>query len=553
MPGKLSRVTNAPQVFLPNKADTPRHIHAAPAQFAVPHHPDHAGRQFPQQAGFAIGCGVHFRQFLARHIGGALARQKAHHDPAARAIGVFNQPPAFNRAHHLDRQVLAPENPAYLVIFARTDPHVDFIGPQTCPVGHLAIIGGVRRQSCQGNQQAKCGSNRTGERGEGKTQHGASITTSRAVLQGCLTAPAPNPTLVPVSPSNSGLCMTVVTDTPNTPHLNGKPRIIVTRRLLPPVEARMAELFDAQFNHSDTPMDRAALVAAMQAADVLVPCVTDRIDEAMLAQACDDPATRRLGLIASFGAGTDHIDLAAARARKIPVTNTPGVFTDDTADLTMALILGACRQFYPAAKALRNQGWHGWAPTGFLGHRLGGKRLAIIGMGRIGQAVAHRARGFGLEVVYHNRHRLPAAHENMLSARYEADLDKLIAEADILSLHCPSSPSVHHLLNAARLATMKPTAYVINTARGDLIDEDALLTALETGQISGAGLDVYHNEPSVNPRFLALDNAVLLPHLGSATFEGREAAGERIIANIRFWADGHRPPDQVLPELEARR
>ena len=344
--------------------------------------------------------------------------------------------------------------------------------------------------------------------------------------------------------------MTVVTDTPNPPFAGAKPRIIVTRRLLPAVEARMAELFDARFNKADLPMDRAALVAAMKTADVLVPCVTDRIDESMIVEACGDAATCRLGLIASFGAGTDHIDIAAARARKIPVTNTPGVFTDDTADLTIALILGASRQFYPAVRALREGQWHGWGPTVFLGHRLGGKRLGIIGMGRIGQAVAHRARSFGLEVVYHNRHRLPGSIENMLGASFEPDLDKLIAEADIISLHCPSNPGSHHLINAARLAMMKPTAHLINTTRGDVIDEDALLEALEKGRISGAGLDVFQNEPMVNPRFLALDNVVLIPHLGSATFEGREAAGERIIANIRFWADGHRPPDLVLPDLD---
>ena len=342
--------------------------------------------------------------------------------------------------------------------------------------------------------------------------------------------------------------MTVVTDTANSPRLVGKPRVIVTRRLMPAVEARMDELFDVTLNETDTPMDRAALIAAMQNADVLVPAVTDKIDEAMLAAACDGPA-RRLGLIASYGAGTDHIDLAAARARKIPVTNTPGVFTDDTADMALSLIIATTRRFSAGVRAIYNGEWTGWAPTGFLGHRLGGKRLAIIGMGRIGQAVAHRARSFGLDIAYHNRHRLPASLENMLSASYEPDLDKLIAEADILSLHCPSNPAARHLLNAARIATMKPTAYIINTARGDLIDENALLTALETGQISGAGLDVYTNEPAINPRFLGLGNVVLMPHLGSATFEGREASGERVIANIRFWADGHRPPDQVLPDL----
>jgi glyoxylate reductase len=251
-------------------------------------------------------------------------------------------------------------------------------------------------------------------------------------------------------------------------------------------------------------------------------------------------------LIASFGAGTDHIDLHACRTRKIMVTNTPGVFTNDTADMTMALILSVPRRFVDGGRILRAGEWTGWAPSTLLGHRVGGKTLGIVGMGRIGQAVAHRARAFGMSVVYHNRHRLPEAAEQMLGARYEADLDKLVAEADVITLHCPSSAETHHLIDARRIGLMKHDVYLVNTARGDLIDEDALIDALENGRIGGAGLDVYAHEPAVAPRLIALNNVSLLPHLGSATFEGREAAGEKIIANIRFWADGHRPPDQVL-------
>jgi glyoxylate reductase len=328
---------------------------------------------------------------------------------------------------------------------------------------------------------------------------------------------------------------------PNTARVTGKPRVIVTRRLLPDVEARMAELFDAVLNADDQPMSRDALIAAMQDCDVLVPTVTDKIDAAMIAQAGD-----RIGLFASFGAGVDHIDLAAARARKIIVTNTPGVFTDDTADLTMALILSVPRRLSEGERMLWQEQWTGWGPSGMLGHKLGGKLLGIIGMGRIGQAVAHRARAFGLDVVYHNRHRLPAAHENMLGVRYEADLEKLIAQADILTLHCPASADTHRLMNAQRIAAMKSGAYLINTARGDLIDEDALIAALESGQLGGAGLDVFLNEPNINPRLLALPHVTAIPHLGSATVEGRGTAGEKVIANIRYWADGHRPPDQVL-------
>ncbi|PKB25569.1 glyoxylate reductase [Novosphingobium kunmingense] len=335
--------------------------------------------------------------------------------------------------------------------------------------------------------------------------------------------------------------MTVVTETPAGRRLTGRPRVHVTRRLVPAVEARMAELFDVTLNTDDRPLSREEMVAAMRDCDVLVPTVTDRITGDIIAEAGD-----RIGLIANFGAGTEHIDLSAARQRKIIVTNTPGVFTDDTADLAMMLILSVPRRLGEGSRLVRDGGWTGWAPTAMLGHCLGGKRLGIVGMGRIGQAVAHRARAFGLDVVYHNRHRLPPSIENMFGARYEPDLEMLIAEADILTLHCPSGPHTRQLLNAARLATMKPEAYVINTARGDLIDEEALIAALQEGRLAGAGLDVFAHEPDVDRRLIDLPNVITLPHLGSATIEGRSHAGEKIIANIRFWVDGHRPPDQVL-------
>lgn len=335
--------------------------------------------------------------------------------------------------------------------------------------------------------------------------------------------------------------MPVVTESSQSTRFEGQPRVVVTRHLMDTVEARMGELFDVSLNREDRPLDRAELVMAMRNADVLVPTVTDRIDAAML-----DEAGERLRLIANFGAGTEHIDLAAARQRKIVVTNTPGVFTDDTADLTMMLILSVPRRLGEGSRLVRDGKWTGWAPSAMLGDRIGGRRLGIVGMGRIGQAVAHRARAFGMDVVYHNRHPLPGSIESMLGARYEADLDRLIAEADILTLHCPASTATHHLLGAERLAAMKPGSYVINTARGDLIDEEALIASLESGHLGGAGLDVYASEPAVDPRLIALPNVITLPHLGSATREGREHAGEKVIANIRFWADGHRPPDQVL-------
>ncbi|MCK9544305.1 MAG: D-glycerate dehydrogenase [Novosphingobium sp.] len=320
-----------------------------------------------------------------------------------------------------------------------------------------------------------------------------------------------------------------------------RPRVIVTRRMLPQTEARMAELFDTVFNSTDTPMSEAELAAAMRDCDVLVPTITDRIGAEIIAQAGD-----RLGLIANFGAGIEHIDLAAARARRIIVTNTAGALTDDTADMVMALIISVARRLVPAIHLLESGQWKGWAPSTLLGHRIGGKRLALLGMGRIGQAVAHRARAFGLETVYHNRARLPGAIETMLAARFEPDLDRMVAEADILSLHCPATPETHGIISAARIALMKPGACIINTARGELIDEQALVAALEAGRLAGAGLDVFSHEPAVDPRLLAHPGVVALPHVGSATFEGREEMGQKVIANIRFWADGHRPPDQVL-------
>jgi glyoxylate reductase len=336
-----------------------------------------------------------------------------------------------------------------------------------------------------------------------------------------------------------------ISDHPAFSRFVGRPRVFVTRRLLPETEARMAELFDAELNADDRPLTRDELIAAMRGTDVLVPTVTDRIDAAMIEEASSG-GDGRLRLIASYGAGTDHIALGAARAARILVTNTPSVFTEDTADLTLAMIISVPRRLPESGRLLHQGEWKGWRPSGLLGASLGGKRLAILGMGRIGQAVAHRARAFGLEIVYHNRHPLPAAIENMFGARYEADIDRLVAEADILTLHCPSADGTRHILSAERIAAMKPGAVVVNTARGDLIDEDALIAALESGHLGGAGLDVFSREPEVDPRLFALPNVMLMPHIGSATSEGRATAGERLIANIRFWADGHRPLDQVL-------
>ncbi len=306
----------------------------------------------------------------------------------------------------------------------------------------------------------------------------------------------------------------------------------------------MGELFDATFNTEDAPMSRDELAAAMRKADVLVPTVTDRLDAALI-----DQAGPQLGLIASFGAGVDHIDLAAARARKIIVTNTPGVFTEDTADLTMALIIGVPRRLREGTALIRRGEWTGWAPSTLLGRKLGGKVLGIVGMGRIGQAVAWRARAFGLNIRYHNRRRLPSAVESMFGAEYVETLDELLREADIVTLHCPATEATRGLLSAERIAAMKPGATIVNTARADMIDYEAMIDALESGHLGGAGLDVFPHEPKVDARLVALPNVIAQPHIGSATIEGREQAGEKVIANIRFWADGHRPPDQVLEGL----
>ena len=303
----------------------------------------------------------------------------------------------------------------------------------------------------------------------------------------------------------------------------------------------MTELFDASLNPDDHALDREALATAIANADVLVPTVTDQIDAALI-----EAAPERLRLIANYGAGVGHIDLKAARARGIVVTNTPGVLTEDTADMAMALILAVPRRLVEGDKLVRSGKWTGWRPTGMRGHRIGGKKLGILGMGRIGQAVAARARAFGLQVHYHNRQRIPEVAEAQLGATFHADLDAMLEAVDILTIHAPHTAGTSGLIDARRLDLLGPNGWLINTARGEIVDPQALVTALETGRIAGAGLDVYVDEPAVDPRLFALPNVVLLPHLGSATFEGREAMGLKVIANIRSWSDGHRPPDQVL-------
>jgi glyoxylate reductase len=327
-----------------------------------------------------------------------------------------------------------------------------------------------------------------------------------------------------------------------------KPLVIVTRRLPEPVETRMRELFQTELNIDDRAMTQAELVEAMKAADVLVPTVTDVIDAQMVAQAGE-----RLKLIAQFGNGIDNIDVDAAVARGITVTNTPRVLTEDTADMTMALILSVPRRLAEGARILREgEEWSGWSPTWMLGHRIWGKRLGIVGMGRIGTAVANRARAFGLSIHYHNRRPVDRATEERLEATYWDSLDQMLARVDIVSVNCPATPATYHLLSRRRLKLMRPGAVIVNTARGSVIDEAALIEALESGALSGAGLDVFEHEPAVNPklkRLAATGRVVLLPHMGSATIEGRIDMGDKVIINIRTWMDGHKPPDRVLPSF----
>ncbi|MEC7290317.1 MAG: D-glycerate dehydrogenase [Pseudomonadota bacterium] len=321
-------------------------------------------------------------------------------------------------------------------------------------------------------------------------------------------------------------------------------KVIVTRRLPDPVELRLKELFDTELNQSDTAFSSDQLTDAVKRADVLVSTVTDQVDGRILAQAGD-----QLRLIAQFGAGVDNIDVQSAIQRGITVTNTPGVLTDDTADVTMALILAVPRRLHEGIELMRAGEFDGWAPTWMMGRRLAGKRLGIIGMGRIGQAVARRAKAFGLQIHYHNRKKVSRPIEEELDATYWDSLDQMLSRMDIVSVNCPHTPATFHLLSARRLELMKPEAFIVNTARGEVIDEAALARAIRAGKLAGAGLDVFEREPAVNPDLVGLPNVILLPHMGSATVEGRNEMGEKVIINIKTFADGHRPPDRVIPAI----
>jgi len=323
-----------------------------------------------------------------------------------------------------------------------------------------------------------------------------------------------------------------------------KPKVIVTRRLPAAVENRMIELFDAELNKDDIPMSRGEIAAAMMKADVLVPTISDIIDQKLLARAGDN-----LRLIASYGAGFDHIDVQTARQRGILVSNTPGVLTDDTADMTLALMLGVMRRFQEGSSLIQKKSWDGWSPSAMLGTRLGGKRLGILGMGRIGSAVADRAKAFGMEIHYHNRKKLHPALEEPTNAQYWESLEAMLQEIDVLSVNCPHTPNTFHMINSSRLSLMKEDAFIVNTSRGEVIDENALARALRNKKLAGAALDVFEARKEVNPQLRGLPNVMLLPHMGSATDEARIEMGEKVIINIKTFIDGHRPPDQVVPAM----
>ena len=321
-------------------------------------------------------------------------------------------------------------------------------------------------------------------------------------------------------------------------------RVAVTRRLPEVVEKRMDELFDVELCTTDAPMSKSKLIEIVKRVNILVPCIADTIDAALLGQ-----AGPQLKLIANFGAGFDNIDVSTALQRGILVSNTPGVVADDTADMTIALMLSVTRRIPQGLSAMQSGEWAGWSPTSFLGGRINGRRLGILGMGRIGRAVAKRASAFGMQIHYHNRKRLRSEIEEDANATYWESLDQMVARMDVLSINCPHTPSTFHLMNARRLKLMKSNAVLINTSRGEVVDENALTRMLEKGDLAGAGLDVYDQGKELNPKLRTMDNVVLLPHMGSATYEGRIEMGEKVIINIKTFADGHRPPDQVVPAM----
>ncbi|MEM9169615.1 MAG: D-glycerate dehydrogenase [Pseudomonadota bacterium] len=320
--------------------------------------------------------------------------------------------------------------------------------------------------------------------------------------------------------------------------------VAVTAKLPEPVERRLCDLFDTRLNQTGAPLTQDALLAHARDADVLAATLGDRLDAAFF-----EAAGPRLRLVANFGAGVDHIDLDAAEARGITVTNTPSVLAEDAADMATALILAVPRRLVEGVTALREGAFKGWTPTWMLGRRVRGKKLGIIGLGRVGQAIATRAKAFGLAIHYHNRKPINPHVEEALGATYWDSLDQMLARMDIVSVNCPHTPATYHLLSRRRLERLAPHAYVVNISRGEIIDEDALAEMIAEGRLAGAGLDVFQNEPQPDERLLASPNVVMLPHMASATVESRIEMGERVIINIKMFADGHKPPDRIIRGL----
>ncbi|GHA50278.1 D-glycerate dehydrogenase [Amylibacter ulvae] len=321
-------------------------------------------------------------------------------------------------------------------------------------------------------------------------------------------------------------------------------KVIVTRRLPESVEARLTALFNTTLNATDTLFTRSDLETAMQSADVLVSTLNDSIDAKLLAK-----AGNQLKLIANYGSGFDHIDVKAAQKRKIAVTNTPSGPASDTADMAMALILAVTRRFKEGSAVMSSGDWTGWSPSDFLGTRVQGKKLGILGMGRVGTELAKRARAFGMDIHYHNRKRVHPATEKELNATYWDSLKLMLTDVDVLSVNCPFNSKTAKILNKRSLALMKPDAFLINTARGELIDEDVLADMLKNGKLAGAGLDVLERGHEINPALRDLNNLMLLPHMGSATKEARQEMGEKLVYNIKMMEDGHRPPNLILPNM----
>ncbi|HXT48417.1 MAG TPA: D-glycerate dehydrogenase [Gemmatimonadaceae bacterium] len=320
-----------------------------------------------------------------------------------------------------------------------------------------------------------------------------------------------------------------------------RPRVIITRKLPEAAEARARELFDVELNATDVQLDAAALARAMREADGLIPCVADKITADLLAA-----PGRRVKIVSNYGVGYNNIDVDAAKANGVVVTNTPDVLTEDTADLALTLMLATARRAGEGEREVRSGKWTGWRPTHMLATRVNGKTLGLIGIGRIGRAVARRAHhGFGMRVLYHDPFPLSAADSAAIGAERRDSIEAVLAESDFVSLHCPATPETKHLMNAARFAKMRKGSILINTARGDVVDENDLIAALRAGTIAGAGLDVFEKEPVVPEALKGMENVVLLPHLGSATMETRVAMGMRALGNLEAFFGGTAPRDRV--------